>query len=375
MLSVDVTANWADLPPDLLQMISDFCILPDYIRMESVCKSWRSILKESRRLPWLMMRSKEGSNARDFLSLSKKKIHTVHLPEMEGKRCWGSFKNGWLLLLGKKDICLFHPWSRAQTELPNLFTFHEGRWSLLYNASIFNIRKAALSDDGKVVVVLCGFGKLGFCRIGDKTWTLIDKFDGDEESLICDAVHHKGQFYALNKAGGLFHVPCVEGGILERLNKDLGATGVFYLVPDTLTDRMFVIVRKIDDFSSMTIHFDIYKTPSILRGKPNTRLFEKLIEVKSLGDRVLFLGCNAPMILMAKEFPGFRGNRIYFTNNCTRSKFSYQDELHYCEFSDSGVFNVDDGTVQERRFHLTTPEPAMWTATPPYSSPMLGRTT
>ncbi|KAJ8629401.1 hypothetical protein MRB53_022724 [Persea americana] len=127
-------ANWADPLQELLERVSDFCtisyvcISPDYIRMQSVCKSWHSILKTrmvQRELPWLMMLPTKEEEERDpdsriFFSLSKQKIHTIPLPDMRGKRCCGSFKNGWLMNVDLKlDICLFHPWLQKRINLPH----------------------------------------------------------------------------------------------------------------------------------------------------------------------------------------------------------------------------------------------------------------
>ncbi|XXG72553.1 hypothetical protein AAC387_Pa07g1622 [Persea americana] len=49
-------ANWIDLFHDVLERIFYFCGIPDHIRLQSVCKSWRSILKNSvpSELPWLI---------------------------------------------------------------------------------------------------------------------------------------------------------------------------------------------------------------------------------------------------------------------------------------------------------------------------------
>ena len=123
--------DWLYLPRDLLERISGFCIIsdarisPDYIRMRSVCKSWRSILKYGmpRELPRLMTlpnnnkEQKESlKDTRVFYSISKQKIHTISLPKIRGKRCCGSFQNGWLMIVDDKlDIFLFHPWSRKKS--------------------------------------------------------------------------------------------------------------------------------------------------------------------------------------------------------------------------------------------------------------------
>ena len=109
-------ANWADLPQDVLGLISDLSILSDHMKMQCVCKTWQSFLKNSsskRELPWLMLLPKdkeEDPDARGFFSLSKQNILSIRLQEIRGKRCYGSFQNGWLIIVDEKpNICLFHP--------------------------------------------------------------------------------------------------------------------------------------------------------------------------------------------------------------------------------------------------------------------------
>lgn len=99
---------------------------------------------------------------------------------------------------------------------------------------------------------------------------------------------------------------CVEGfkPQLKTLSKERQqprhSGSHLYLVPDILTDALFVIDRKVDALIKLhegapcrTDHFDIYKIALDL----NEREPEgNLMRVKSLGDRVLFLGRNSPMI-------------------------------------------------------------------------------
>lgn len=371
-LSVHIMSNWVHLPQDLLETISDISSLPDQIRMQSVCKSWRSTLKNSIRpeLPWLMMLPKskqeeeEDPDARDFFSLSKQKIHTIRLPDMRGKRCCGSFNNGWLMTLDKNlDFHLFHPWSKTQLPLPRQSTLNA------VDHSLSRIWKAALSDDGNMLLVIHSHGHLGLFKIDDKVWTRIHS-----AGWMQDVVYHKGHFYAFCPMKGLYRLR-IEDGFFSRsirLTENFETSGLVYLVPDILTENMFVIDRELEhlyatddeegDPIGKTIRFDIYWTP-LARGAPKGEL-NKLEKVESLGDRMLFLGYNSPMIFMASEFPGFKGNRIYFADRCA--------ECYYhcpCGCCVSGVFNVEDGTVEqlsEERF-CPASSPLVWIATPPYS--------
>ncbi|KAJ8629759.1 hypothetical protein MRB53_023082 [Persea americana] len=290
-------ANWVDLPKDVLETISNFCIIPDQIRMQSPCKSWRSILKYGipRELPWLMTlpnnnsssssskeEEEEGeenpppdadTDARLFYSLSKQNIHTIPLPEIRGKRCCGSFENGWLMMVDDKfNIFLFHPWSKRKFDLPHQSTLKDQNIELgispFDETHYKHIVRSAMADDGNAVVVVLGNGDLAFCRVGDAAYTYIDS---GIDALIEDVIYHKGQFYVLGQVGAVYLLHIEEGfpprG--EKLTYDLDSpvccySSLYgYLAPDILTDSMFVITREVNSINQglpvhKTIHFDIY---------------------------------------------------------------------------------------------------------------------
>lgn len=159
-LTACIMDNWADLPQDLVAMISELLIPSASIRMQSVCKSWQRILKNNRPPRITMVDDPQhelGSDACDFFSVSKQKFHTIHLPEMHGKRCYGSFNKE-----EKRDLRLFHPWSRRELKLPRVCyqgKIEGGKYSLIkysMGSSIpsIHIHRAALSDDGNTVVAI-----------------------------------------------------------------------------------------------------------------------------------------------------------------------------------------------------------------------------
>ncbi|KAJ8629412.1 hypothetical protein MRB53_022735 [Persea americana] len=265
-----------------------------------------------RQLPWLMMlpnnKEEEGEDpdTRVFFNLSQQKIHTIPLPEMHGKRCCGSFHNGWLMFVDLKlDICLFHPWSRKKIHLPPQSTFKKPNFVNDdnevdevddYTYTMEEIRdneilKAAQSDDGNMVVVLYGLGHLGFCRIGeDDSYT-----DVESDSLMEDVRYHKGHFYALSQRGSLYLL-YIEDSFhphAEKLTIDLDTDDdplpyvfVALLVPDIVTDTMFVISR--DGYGHKTIHFDIFRV-SLEEGADEKKL-KKFTKIESLGDRGTVFG-------------------------------------------------------------------------------------
>ncbi|RWR84788.1 f-box protein skip23 [Cinnamomum micranthum f. kanehirae] len=390
--------------------------------MQSVCKSWSSILKNtSRELPLLMMlpnNKEEDPDARDFFSLSKQRIHTVHLPEMRGKRCCGSFQNGWLMIEDDKlDIFLFHPGSKKKINLPHSSTLEIQIYKnpLYSNEDIrdMEIIKADISDDGKVVVIVYGVGFVAYCRIGDEAYTHVDDTTG--MGWMEDVRYHKGKFYLVDGLACVYllHIEDDSCPYIERLTVklrddfDIPYTIYGYLVLDILTDSIFVITRNADRYIGeeddtkeeeeeevvgeeegeggggegddthddrnteeqeerlphKTTHFDIFRVTL-----EDSKTLKRFTKVESLGDRVVFLGHNSSIVVLASQFPGFKGNRIYFADNLMEK---YHYHTHGCR--DSGVFSLEDGTVEELfadRFHPTM-APPLWIATPPYSYRMM----
>ncbi|KAJ8642533.1 hypothetical protein MRB53_004281 [Persea americana] len=201
-------------------------------------------------------------------------------------------------------------------------------------ARAFRIGRAALSNDCKLmVVVVLVFGmptQLAFSRIGDDAWTEIVVPVPHEPVNV---IYHNGQFYFISMRGRVYLVHIENGNsYAKRLTEDMKEPfGALYLVPDMLTDTniMFVIRRNrvvstVHDtihFVYDTIDFHIYKFHLGEQGPldQEKEVVNKFIKVESLGDSVIFLGYNSPIMVMAREFPGLKGNCIYFTDDSPAS--------------------------------------------------------
>ncbi|PIA63539.1 hypothetical protein AQUCO_00201110v1 [Aquilegia coerulea] len=68
------------------------------------------------------------------------------------------------------------------------------------------------------------------------------------------------------------------------------------------------------------------------------------VEVKSIGDQMIFLGRNSSICLSARGIPGIRGNCIYFTDDYPRYFWIGYRDPHYC--SDNGIFYLEDGHIE-----------------------------
>lgn len=121
---------------------------------------------------------------------------------MRGKFCIES--KGWIVTVSTEgEMGLVHPLSRRQIPLPHQNTsmcFHEHPMN-----PVQFIHRAVLSSppnsgsDCVVMVIHGGLGHLGFCRPGDKEWTVI----GDKNNRNCvfqSIEYYRDKFYAVDNA-------------------------------------------------------------------------------------------------------------------------------------------------------------------------------
>lgn len=70
---------------------------------------------------------------------------------------------------------------------------------------------------------------------------------------------------------------------------------------------------------------------------------EQWVEMESLDDRILFVGIDSRFSVSAKDFPGCKGNCIYFYDPRLTQFCRYYSTSGV--FSDIGVFNFGDGSL------------------------------
>ncbi|KAJ8626675.1 hypothetical protein MRB53_019982 [Persea americana] len=350
--------------------------------MGAVCKPWLSVCQWSARirysqLPWLMMLSNPNSKstskehekeARCFLSLSDNTIDSINFPEIRGKCCCGSFNNakagGWLLIIDENlEISLFHPWLRTQLQLPHQSTLVPLPDVPPREGPDVKILKGSMSDDASVVAVIYDRWDLAFCRTGDKVWSRIRS----ESNFYFDLIYHNGQFYAVGLDGrvGVCSInntnPYVET-LTEVLIEGITDFTRPYLVVDSANKGLLIVLRSAYSSwpgNSQTSGFQVYEV-----GLDETGNYKKKpVNMESLGDRIIFVGYNSSMLVMASEFPAFKGNCIYFTDDSMG--YYFYDLLDGCR--DIGVFDMEDKTIKAlfpNRVHPTF-SPPIWVAPPP----------
>eukprot|EP00268_Persea_americana_P047588 TRINITY_DN4972_c0_g2_i4.p1 TRINITY_DN4972_c0_g2~~TRINITY_DN4972_c0_g2_i4.p1 ORF type:complete len:159 (-),score=11.31 TRINITY_DN4972_c0_g2_i4:549-1025(-) len=143
------------------------------------------------------------------------------------------------------EMRLFHPWRRIQLQLPNPSTLPCRYVSTGHpNLAVMKIRTAAMSDNAEVLVVIHESSRLAFCRIGDNIWTHINT-----RGAFDDVIYHKGQFYVVSIDGrvGVLYIDDINPNVEIISEKFIGnAYTRAYLVADSASGRLFILVRKSD---------------------------------------------------------------------------------------------------------------------------------
>ncbi|XP_042486785.1 putative F-box protein At5g55150 [Macadamia integrifolia] len=383
------------LPEDIMMFIVTKLDMEHLHCFSAVCKSWQSIAiasKKIRRLhlrpqiPWLMLSSLEDNNLW-FFSLSRSKLFRLEFPEVYGARCYGS-NWGWLIMVNKMGRnFLLHPFTRVLNELPPQGTFpiqHPSYASItpsfnhIFKAILLspppdattnnsdlddkNIVSSVAMDCG-VVVAIYSINDLAFCRPGDEVWTALGK--GFEDIIFYD-----GKLYGFTKRRDLKIVelgphpkvtscnitPPEEDDISISINlgasppaeEDLGRLPTnllksFYLV-ECLGELLMVIKYCLIVNMTSNVMLKIFKLDQKSRN---------WIKVVDLGDQMLFIGAGSGLSVSATDYPGFRGNCIYFTDHDHYSSF----ETQVCGTL-AKLFHLEDNSIEPIFSNHSSPAPS-----------------
>ncbi|XP_038717189.1 uncharacterized protein LOC120010462 [Tripterygium wilfordii] len=252
-------SDWAHLNKDLLEAIIKLLRFDDYIRVQAVCKLWRSVVKQipilhepHQQLPWLIMPDDSSDTCR-FYSFSTNKFHRIELPELRGRRICGS-SHGWMVVVDKRPgVFLLNPLTRSQIPLPPITTFpeivdfwiselgeeeyHYPNNRLMRSGEFMRDRffekvilsvNPSLNSDYIVMAIYGDNHDLAFCREGDDGWTSLLH---EEKFGFFDVVYWKESFYALNSDGNVV-VLSDSGSRVPKINRIL------------VTPYSFILERK-----------------------------------------------------------------------------------------------------------------------------------
>ncbi|KAM7524045.1 hypothetical protein LguiA_013947 [Lonicera macranthoides] len=302
--------KWSTLPVYLLDLIDGYLEFVDKVRVHAVCVSWNSYFPnmpkgpklEGKQLPWLLQAFENNDDASH----------------------------------GGSDIHLFNLLTRAQIQLPPRHTFpdvkeyqaeRDGEEYVLmendgdfyfndsYSIRLILVSKIVLSSppssDDCVVVAICGeYGRLAWCKLNDKKWTPLENSGGPPR--FQDVIFHNNKLHALNCRGKLLVFDSIgPNPEVKEIAKApfYYATDSMYLVKDSENELIMVcryvdLIQKGSIVNEHTECFKVYKHDPINFS---------WVKVNTIGDDMLFLGFNSSLAISSVGFPGYKGNRIYFT--------------------------------------------------------------
>ncbi|XP_050230151.1 putative F-box protein At1g65770 [Mercurialis annua] len=334
--------EWADLPKELLHKIGK-CIDSrlDLIRFRSVCSSWRSSVSTShfdQEIPNLSFKLPHPINLAAVLHQStvcRLQFLTHHKLKLPNSCSCSSSSNsnskGWLVKVqeskfGKLD--LLNPLSDYKIRYsPIVLNLLDVSFVKLSDAfmlktpsgySVLGVNKAVLfSKDVLSILAIYHDGKLGYWKIGDEEWTILD----DANFEYDDIIEFKGQFYVIDRWGTVswidkslniiqYSPPLFGCGAQKNLAESCG--------------YLYIVDRYLDGKKTPWNHDVPVRRWRRRRRKniPNTISFRvykldeewgKWVDVNSLDDRVFILGMDCSLSISSSEFVGGKGNCIYFT--------------------------------------------------------------
>ncbi|XP_022132482.1 putative F-box protein At1g65770 [Momordica charantia] len=365
----DAGVRWSELPSEIWSAVGKrLNNYIDVLRFRSVCRSWRSSLppfQETSPPPRLRFPSSttaESFSVHVFLSQSTvyrlSPLHPQPSPN-DSSSCSSTRPNGRLVKLEKLELPkmrLLHPLSKRQigynlksvpdeqkefnlldTRIDKLAT----SYSLKFTDDICvpGIAKVVVaipnSEECTIIAVYEG-GKLGFARLGDEKWNLID----EQNFHYDDVIVHNRQYYAVDKWGTIFWIdssmrlvqfspPLI--GLGHR--KHLVECGGELLVIDRFVDQERQFRHPIHHIDrdpvaiSKAIDFKAYKLD---------QEWGRWVEVKNLGNLSIILGNDCSFSVEASKFDGCIQNCIYFSDS-NDDEFSVRSSIR--------VFDLEGGRI------------------------------
>lgn len=182
-------------------------------------------------------------------------------------------------------------------------------------------------------------GRLALWRLGEEKWSLID--DGAEKSHFDDVIYYKGRFYAIDYKGRIVVIDADSLKATELASPVHGSRGThkhfvesfgeLFLVDKYLDDELQIFCNDysdiVADVPDYPVHFEVFKF---------IEEEQKWDWVSDIGDRVLFVGGDRTFSLSSTDFPGFKGNCVYFTQDC----FCEEDDDR--PGFDAGIFDLEE---------------------------------
>ncbi|KAJ3687852.1 hypothetical protein LUZ61_017016 [Rhynchospora tenuis] len=339
--------DWAHLPPEIVESISEKVkSITDFARFRAVCSPWRSAtppkpLHLPPQLPWLMLQyhSDDGNGIRFFYDVWESKMRELHLPEIIGMTCSGSYR-GWLLLTTTcgGHVFLLNPLTRDRIQLPPFTgfwdTFDFGKSKVTFSTD--------LTDPNCLIMIFIERYQVMYCRVGDLSWTTVY---GHLNSVaeLADATYCNGRFYFL----------------YEKKIKVIGPNkAVVIVLPQELRAVSKCFLEGKSGVYVLAIHpkgkFELYQF------QEQTMQFKHITETSD--NTAIFYGdCFPRFAVCSDDWDSLDGDSVYVEYQCIPYAWKRAVRSGYSKYSAKwaeGKKFVMCNLVKEPRFRPV--EPAMW---------------
>ncbi|MBA0721265.1 hypothetical protein Golax_008825 [Gossypium laxum] len=182
-------APWNQLPIDILSSIFERLDLEDRIRFDLVYKQWRTNLKRTPQLPWLMLPYDPSSQYLSFFDMYEGKVRKLDLPRSAQGGWFFGCSKVWIFLatgtnVDNLRIFLFDSISRAQIPLPPLSTISSFEENFTARRSGWNPAACIISgvevssfDASQCIVATTFYDNnkiLALCKPQEDRWIIVE---------------------------------------------------------------------------------------------------------------------------------------------------------------------------------------------------------
>ncbi|RWR81430.1 F-box/kelch-repeat-like protein [Cinnamomum micranthum f. kanehirae] len=301
--------SWSHLSQCLLKLILKPLTLPDRVRFGSVCRSWRRAQLDcldapAPPLPSLILSNiiEDEEVSIELFSFSDKRLYKLpQLPAHLLERC-ASSPQSWLLSHSFPGLIFFNPFSKecVQIHLKN-YGFRD--W-LFFSTRSYPNGILFYSESGTNRFLVCSFCYLMTIeRRYMKLW---------EKDVVSNVILCGKKLYALYEDGSLAVVdvsklpPRVTNENMMELQREYSplyqlrfiVRGIYVLV-ESCGEILMVLIKPFKKFERFhVLRADLTK--------------KEWVEVKDLGDRMLFITDHGRSVSVSARETGGKGNIIYY---------------------------------------------------------------
>ncbi|KAF8669333.1 hypothetical protein HU200_051672 [Digitaria exilis] len=325
--------SWAALDYGLAGVIAERALADDvssYMSFRVVCREWRrgtedvpgqplGCLLDRRFHPrrWIMLREEAppgpaGRHRRRFLNVSTGQCVQTELPELDGHHLLGATSEGLLALVDVSThvVRVLNPVTRQlAAELPSLSSADPLLFPRIRRiADGFEVRGIGLADDS--TVAFCLGCDLLVARPGDDGWASVKA--PEYGWRVLSATSFSGRVYC---ATNYRAVMALESGSDNQWRLEVVAEIPFIVNPRTLDAvhlfgndgellllRSWLPPRRPGDDGKCTRRYQVYRVDLDAH---------KVVYVRGLRGRAVFVGKVRALSVSAAAFPSIRSNTVY----------------------------------------------------------------